>query len=124
MSIEVKNRKLIIDGSETSIELSEDYIENFEIFNIIRIKSFERTDSNGKKFIAYKAVCDNKRYLDLSFTQDAGDPKISKDFAIANVKYNIDTNRMYPRVYVKEYDVVLPFSKEIPDTLKWVRSCD
>ena len=93
-------------------------------YYIIRVKSFKRKTQDGKEFNAYKAICSNKRYLDLSFTQECPEPKSDLDFVIVSPKFNVDTNRMYPRVYIKDYDFLLDFNKDLSDILQYVRSCE
>lgn len=94
------------------------------VCDYIRVKVFERKDKEGKKFLAYKGICSNKRYLDLSFTMDCGNPTNQKDFVLIGADYNVDTNRMYPRIYVKSFSLTIDFNREIKDTLQYVKSCE
>lgn len=127
---EVEAKRLIIDGEKTEYLVISDgklYADGTGVFvegelPIIKIKCFNREDKQGKKFIAYKALCENKRYLDLSFTLDCGIPDDKTDFVLIDAEYNVDTNRLYPRVYVLSYGATIPYIKELKDTLKFARS--
>lgn len=118
--------------SENNLQSSDKYIvKDGKLYDnsgaelkFIRAKAFKREDANGKKFTAYKAICSNKRYLDLSFTLDCGNPEVQGDIVIITSDYSVDTNRMYPRIYVKSKFDVIPFVKELKDTLQYVKSCD
>lgn len=100
------------------------YDGNGTELNFIRAKAFKREDGDGKKFTAYKAICSNKRYLDLSFTLDCGNPEVQGDIVIIMPDFSVDINRMYPRVYVKSKFDVIPFVNGLKDTFQYVKSCD
>lgn len=82
----------------------------------LRVKIFERQTRDGKKFNAYKAILDNKRYCDLSFTMNCPEVKANNDFVLVEPDVNIDTNRLYPRIYVMDYMGVINFDRTLIDT--------
>lgn len=92
------------------------------IYTCIRVKSYDCEDKKGKKFKSYKAICNNKRYMDLSFTMDCGNPIVEGNFILLNAITRTDTNRLYPRVYVFDYEAIIPYDPRVGDTLEYKRS--
>lgn len=81
----------------------------------LRVKNFEKQTHDGKKFNVYKAILDTKRYIDLYFTMDCGAVKADGDFVLVNPEVNVDRNRLYPRMYVMDYDSVIAFDRTLVD---------
>lgn len=92
------------------------YDESGTQCRFLRVKIFERQTRDGKKFNVYKAILDNKRYCDLSFTMDCTEVKAKYDFVLVEPYVNIDTNRLYPRIYVMDYKGVINFDRTLIDT--------
>ena len=92
------------------------YDESGTQCRFLRVKIFERQTRDGEKFNAYKAILDNKRYCDLSFTMDCPEVKAKNDFVLVEPEVNIDTNRLYPRIYVMDYMGVINFDRTLIDT--------
>lgn len=76
--------------------------DNYTRIRITKVE--EITAKNGNKFTAYKAVQKNGKLIDVRFRREVG--KDAPDHPCIVVvqpgMYNIDRNRQYPCVWIKE----------------------
>ena len=72
----------------------------------------EITTKTGNKFMAFKAVTKEGKKIDCRFTR-AVDPNMIPDqpcyIIVDDDKANVDTNRQYPVLWVKEVKSIEPF---------------
>lgn len=102
MKYSVKNRQLLDEAGKP--------------VSFIRVKGKEVTTKEGKGFMVYKAVTDKQKFIDCKFTRTATAP-MKDSFTIVNPRFNLDTNRLYPCVWIKGYDEIIDFVA-VKDTLK------
>lgn len=71
----------------------------------IKIIPREVTAKNGNKFTAYKAVKKDGGLIDAKFTKAVGDiPDDVCEITVKDGNYNIDKNREFPVLWVKEVE--------------------
>ena len=76
---------------------------------IIEVKEITAKQT-GNKFTAYKAVTKQGRKIDCRFTKEVNlVPTEPCYIVVDDDKANVDTNRQYPVLWVKEVKEILPF---------------
>ena len=76
---------------------------------IIEVKEITAKQT-GNKFTAYKAVTKQGKKIDCRFTKEVSIlPTEPCYIVVDDDKANVDTNRQYPVLWVKEVKEILPF---------------
>lgn len=104
-NVTIKDGKLFIDGNECTF---------------IRAKAIRGLKSATGSFNAYKAITIKGRFVDMTFTRDGvGEPKAdSKYIVLVNPDYDVDLNRLYPRVYIHDAEAfIASFCSGLKDKL-------
>lgn len=77
-------------------------------FKIIEVK--EITSKNGNKFNAYKTIANGGRKMDVRFTRTAHNVPTEACVVVCDEKdCNVDTNRQYPILWIKDVLRIEPF---------------
>jgi len=83
----------------------------------IKIFVSERQTAGGKKFNVFKTFTKNGRPLEVKFTSEVKDKPTKNCVAVVDIeKMNIDNNRQFPCLWVKEvvtYEDLAEASKEL-----------
>ena len=87
----------------------------------IKIVVQEKTATNGKKFNTYKTTTKNGRFIDVKFRKEVKNLPVENCYAIINVDaMNVDKNREYPVLWVKDvvgYEAIETDNKKKLDEL-------
>lgn len=78
----------------------------------MRVKVTEvKTATN--KFLAYKALGKNKKWIDLRFTQDVENPPKEDCFImVLPENANYTTAYQYPRIWVRKIEEIMPIERK------------
>ena len=81
--------------------------------NIKIIEAKEITPANGRKFMAFKTVDKNGKKMDVKFTRDCKNvPSECCELIVDASQANVDTNRQYPCLWIKEVLEIKPLERK------------
>lgn len=79
-------------------------------FKIIEVNEI---NANGKKFNAYKTIAKNGKKMDVRFTRACKNvPTEPCIVIVSDENCNVDTNRQYPVLWIKDVESTRPFEKK------------
>ena len=79
----------------------------------IKIIEVKEINANGKKFLAYKTIDKNGKKMDVRFTRECSNkPTEACIITVDDNAANVDTNRQYPVLWVKDVLSSRPFERK------------
>lgn len=76
----------------------------------IELKVETKETREGKKFLTYKALQKDGRWIDCKFRKEVIPPKESCFIKVEKSKMNVDRNRKFPVLWVTEFIEAVPLA--------------